>query len=148
MKKELEEGICKLYALAERAKKVHMTCTLTDMVAESSRAVCGILTILGLALAPVTAGGNSVLLAAGLGWEQQLLRLVFWSVSGLLKHVVSASCSQSPAVVQNGQRMRSWWVWVRPHPKLFLQPRSVCKISKALRRMLVSFRRPNATFDF
>ncbi|XP_012370904.1 apolipoprotein L3-like [Octodon degus] len=67
MKKEMEEGIAKLYALAEKVDKVHKDCTITNVVAGSGGAVSGILTILGLALAPVTAGGSLVLSATGLG---------------------------------------------------------------------------------
>ncbi|XP_005379210.1 PREDICTED: apolipoprotein L2-like [Chinchilla lanigera] len=67
VKKELEEGIAKLYALAEKVDKVHKDCTITNVVAGSSGAVSGILTILGLALAPVTAGGSLVLSATGIG---------------------------------------------------------------------------------
>ncbi|XP_004845750.1 apolipoprotein L2-like isoform X2 [Heterocephalus glaber] len=67
VKKELEEGIAKLYGLADKVDKVHKDCTITNVVASSTGAVSGILTILSLALAPVTAGGSLVLLATGIG---------------------------------------------------------------------------------
>ncbi|XP_005379213.1 PREDICTED: apolipoprotein L3-like [Chinchilla lanigera] len=67
MKKQLQEGIAKLYALAEKVDKVHKDCTITNVVASSSGAVSGILTILGVALAPVTAGGSLALSATGIG---------------------------------------------------------------------------------
>ncbi|KAM6162620.1 LOW QUALITY PROTEIN: apolipoprotein L3-like [Erethizon dorsatum] len=66
VKKELEEGIAKLYALAENVDKVHKDCTIANVVASSSGA-SGILTIQGLALAPVTAGGSLLLSATGMG---------------------------------------------------------------------------------
>ncbi|XP_005379202.1 PREDICTED: apolipoprotein L2-like [Chinchilla lanigera] len=67
VKRELEESIAKLYALAEKVDKVHKDCTITNVVAGSSGAVSGILTILGLALAPVTAGGSLMLSVTGMG---------------------------------------------------------------------------------
>ncbi|XP_004845749.1 apolipoprotein L2-like isoform X2 [Heterocephalus glaber] len=69
VKKELEEGIAKLYGLADKVDKVHKDCTITNVVASSTGAVSGILTILSLALAPVTAGGSLVLSATGMGLE-------------------------------------------------------------------------------
>ncbi|XP_063094531.1 apolipoprotein L2-like isoform X2 [Cavia porcellus] len=67
VKKKMQEHIAKLYALAARIDKVHKDCTITKVVARSSGALSGILTILGIALAPVTAGGSLVLSATGLG---------------------------------------------------------------------------------
>ncbi|XP_012370899.1 apolipoprotein L2-like [Octodon degus] len=67
VKKELEEGIAKLYALAEKVDKVHKNCTITKVVARSSSAVSGILTVLSLALAPVIPGGSLMLSATGNG---------------------------------------------------------------------------------
>ncbi|XP_013008670.1 apolipoprotein L2-like [Cavia porcellus] len=67
VKKEMQEHIAKLYALAERIDKVHKGCTITNVVASTGGAVSGILTMLGFALAPVTAGGSLVLSATGMG---------------------------------------------------------------------------------
>ncbi|KAM9072107.1 apolipoprotein L3-like isoform 1-T1 [Megaptera novaeangliae] len=67
VKQELEESIKKLHALADKADKVHRDCTISNIVAKSTGAVSGVLTILGLALAPVTAGGSLGLFATGLG---------------------------------------------------------------------------------
>ncbi|XP_031215234.1 apolipoprotein L3-like [Mastomys coucha] len=67
VKLELEEHISKLHALADKVDKVHRDCTISQVVASSSSAVCGVLTILGLALAPVTAGVSLALSATGLG---------------------------------------------------------------------------------
>lgn len=64
---ELEECIKKLHALADKVDKVHRDCTISQVVASSSSAVSGVLTILGLALAPVTAGVSLALSATGMG---------------------------------------------------------------------------------
>ncbi|XP_054430473.1 apolipoprotein L3-like [Pteronotus mesoamericanus] len=67
VKQELEKRIGKLYALADKVDKVHRDCTITNMVATSTSAVSGILTIGGLFLAPLTAGTSLVLMATGVG---------------------------------------------------------------------------------
>ncbi|XP_028634680.1 apolipoprotein L2-like [Grammomys surdaster] len=67
VKLELEERIRKLHALADKVDKVHRDCTISQVVASSSSAVSGVLTILGLTLAPVTAGVSLALSATGLG---------------------------------------------------------------------------------
>ncbi|XP_055251982.1 apolipoprotein L3-like [Moschus berezovskii] len=67
VKKELEESIRKLYALADRVDKSHRDCTIFKVVANSTSTVSGVLNILGLALAPVTAGASLVLSTTGLG---------------------------------------------------------------------------------
>ncbi|XP_052016455.1 apolipoprotein L2-like isoform X2 [Apodemus sylvaticus] len=67
VKLELEGCIRKLRALADKVDKVHKDCTISQVVAGSSSAVSGILTILGLSLAPVTAGVSLALSATGLG---------------------------------------------------------------------------------
>uniref|UniRef100_A0A8C9QMH4 Apolipoprotein L3 n=1 Tax=Spermophilus dauricus TaxID=99837 RepID=A0A8C9QMH4_SPEDA len=56
VKAELEKRIEKLRALADRVDKVHKDCTISHVVANSTGAASGVFTILGLALAPVTAG--------------------------------------------------------------------------------------------
>ncbi|XP_027259708.1 apolipoprotein L3 isoform X2 [Cricetulus griseus] len=67
VKLELEQHIRKLHDLADKVDKVHRGCTITQVVASSTSAVSGILTILGIALAPVTAGVSLGLSATGLG---------------------------------------------------------------------------------
>ncbi|XP_073940504.1 apolipoprotein L3-like isoform X1 [Castor canadensis] len=67
VKMELEERIKKLRALADKIDKVHKDCTISHVVATSTGAVSGVLTILGLALAPVTAGVSLALSATGIG---------------------------------------------------------------------------------
>lgn len=67
VKQELEEHIRELHALAEEVDKVHRDCTISKVVASSTGVVSGILTIVGLALAPVTAGASLALLGTGIG---------------------------------------------------------------------------------
>ncbi|XP_064347562.1 apolipoprotein L3 isoform X1 [Camelus dromedarius] len=67
MKRELEESIGKLRALADKVDKVHRDCTISQVAAASAGVASGILTILGLALAPVTVGVSLALSATGLG---------------------------------------------------------------------------------
>lgn len=67
VKMELEAHIEKLHTLADRVDKVHRDCTISHVVANSTGAVSGVLTILGLALAPVTAGVSLALSATGVG---------------------------------------------------------------------------------
>ncbi|CAO2601552.1 Apolipoprotein L3 [Lemmus lemmus] len=67
VKLELEEHIRKLQALADKVDKVHRDCIISKVVAGSTSTVSGVLTLLGLALVPVTAGTSLVLLATGMG---------------------------------------------------------------------------------
>uniref|UniRef100_A0A8C3WD05 Apolipoprotein L3 n=1 Tax=Catagonus wagneri TaxID=51154 RepID=A0A8C3WD05_9CETA len=57
VKPELEKHLVKLRALADKVDRVHRNCTVSSVVAASTGIVSGILTIIGLSLAPVTAGG-------------------------------------------------------------------------------------------
>lgn len=67
VKQALEERIGKLQALADKVDKVHRDCTISNVVADSTGAVSGILSIVGLCLAPLTAGASLALIATGLG---------------------------------------------------------------------------------
>ncbi|XP_008841295.1 apolipoprotein L3 isoform X2 [Nannospalax galili] len=67
VKLELEELIRKLYTLADKIDKVHRDCTISNIVAHYTSAASGVLTILGFALAPVTAGVSLMLSATGMG---------------------------------------------------------------------------------
>ncbi|EPQ18333.1 Apolipoprotein L3 [Myotis brandtii] len=67
VKQDLEERIRKLYALADEVDKVHKDCTISKVAASSTGAVSSILTIVGLSLAPFTAGASLVLAATGAG---------------------------------------------------------------------------------
>ncbi|XP_017903762.1 PREDICTED: apolipoprotein L3-like [Capra hircus] len=67
MKQDLEGDTEKIHALADKVDKVHKDCTISKVVAHSTGAVSGILSIVGLALAPLTMGATLPLLATGLG---------------------------------------------------------------------------------
>uniref|UniRef100_A0A8C6FQN0 Apolipoprotein L3 n=1 Tax=Moschus moschiferus TaxID=68415 RepID=A0A8C6FQN0_MOSMO len=67
VKQELEENIKKLRELADSVDKVHRDCTISNVVASSTGVVSGALGILGLVLAPFTAGLSLGLSATGIG---------------------------------------------------------------------------------
>uniref|UniRef100_A0A8C0XMM2 Apolipoprotein L3 n=1 Tax=Castor canadensis TaxID=51338 RepID=A0A8C0XMM2_CASCN len=67
VKMELVEQIGKLWDLADKVEKVHRDCTISNLVVDSTSAASGVLSILGLVLAPVTAGGSLMLSATGIG---------------------------------------------------------------------------------
>ncbi|XP_054998894.1 apolipoprotein L3-like [Sorex araneus] len=67
VKKELEEHITQLRALADKAEKLHKDCAFYKLVASSTSIVSDILTIAGMGLAPVTAGVSLGLTVTGLG---------------------------------------------------------------------------------
>ncbi|XP_027944422.1 apolipoprotein L3-like [Eumetopias jubatus] len=62
-----EERIRKLYELADKVDRVHKNCTISNMVASSTGAASSLLSILGLGLAPFTAGASLALSAVGAG---------------------------------------------------------------------------------
>lgn len=66
-KLDLEERIGKLHALADKVDKVHRDCTISNVVATSTGMLSGILTILGLSLAPLTVGASLAVTATGMG---------------------------------------------------------------------------------
>ncbi|XP_045320139.1 LOW QUALITY PROTEIN: apolipoprotein L2-like [Leopardus geoffroyi] len=67
LKQELKGQIRKLHKLADKVDKVHRGCTISNIMASSAGVMSGVLTILGLGLAPVTSGISLSLLATGVG---------------------------------------------------------------------------------
>lgn len=67
MKAELETAIRERRALAADIDKTHKNLTQTSLVTNSVAVVSGAMSFLGLALAPVTAGGSLLLTASGQG---------------------------------------------------------------------------------
>ncbi|KAF3814465.1 hypothetical protein GH733_017623 [Mirounga leonina] len=61
LKPKLEEHIRKLHELADEVDRVHKNCTISNIVAGTTGATSGLLSILGLGLAPFTAGASLVL---------------------------------------------------------------------------------------
>lgn len=66
-KYKLEKMIKELNTIADQLDATHKLFTKTSLVASSSGAVSAAMTILGVALAPVTGGGSLMLSAAGQG---------------------------------------------------------------------------------
>ncbi|XP_036064307.1 apolipoprotein L6 [Onychomys torridus] len=66
-KKETKKHIRKLRVIADGIDKSHQKATKTNVVSNSASAISGIMSLLGLALAPATAGGSLVFTAAGTG---------------------------------------------------------------------------------
>lgn len=66
-KKEQEEVIVKLRAFIDDVNSAHQKFTKTSVVANSASVISGAASVLGLALAPVTAGGSLILTTAGQG---------------------------------------------------------------------------------
>nr|XP_004610731.2 unnamed protein product [Sorex araneus] len=89
MERELEERITQLRALADKADKIHKDCTISNVVASSTGIVSGILTIVGIGLAPVTAGVSLGLTAAGLGLGAA--SAVTGVATGIVEHTSMAS---------------------------------------------------------
>ncbi|KAB0339928.1 hypothetical protein FD754_023541, partial [Muntiacus muntjak] len=67
VKQELKESIKELRELADNVDKVHRDCTISNVVASSTSIASGALSVLGLVLAPFTAGLSLGLSAAGIG---------------------------------------------------------------------------------
>ncbi|XP_053441200.1 apolipoprotein L5 isoform X2 [Nycticebus coucang] len=66
-KYELEKNIRELNTIADQLDTTHKMLTKTSLVASSSGAASGVMSILGLALVPVTAGQSLMFSAAGAG---------------------------------------------------------------------------------
>lgn len=64
-KHQLKKTISELCSIADQVDTTHKMLTKTSLVASSSGAVSSVMTILGVALAPVTTGGSLLLTAAG-----------------------------------------------------------------------------------
>ncbi|XP_013366738.1 PREDICTED: apolipoprotein L3-like [Chinchilla lanigera] len=67
VKADIESCTWRLRAIANKVHKVHKDCTVSSVVTSSVGAVSGVMNILGLSLAPFTAGGSLLLSAAGKG---------------------------------------------------------------------------------
>ncbi|XP_045866713.1 apolipoprotein L5 isoform X2 [Meles meles] len=66
-KQKLEKSIKELHAIADQVDATHKMLTKTNLVASSSGTISGVLSLLGLALSPVTGGASLMLSTAGLG---------------------------------------------------------------------------------
>uniref|UniRef100_A0A6J0T3R4 Apolipoprotein L2-like isoform X1 n=1 Tax=Pogona vitticeps TaxID=103695 RepID=A0A6J0T3R4_9SAUR len=66
-RKEIEKCISCIREMADHVDKIHKDCTIATITASSAGATSSILTILGMALMPVTAGASLILTATGIG---------------------------------------------------------------------------------
>ncbi|XP_042323776.1 apolipoprotein L3-like isoform X3 [Sceloporus undulatus] len=66
-REEIKKCICNIREVADKIEKIHKDCTIATITASSAGATSGILTIIGLALAPVTAGASLILTGTGIG---------------------------------------------------------------------------------
>ncbi|KAH0616940.1 hypothetical protein JD844_028436 [Phrynosoma platyrhinos] len=66
-REKIEKSIQCLREMADDIDKTHKDCTIASIAANSTSASSGILNILGLTLAPFTAGGSLILTATGIG---------------------------------------------------------------------------------
>lgn len=67
LKEEIEEDIRKLHELADQVDHMHWGCTVSNVVAGSTTAGSAALGVLGLLLAPFTAGLSMVLTGSATG---------------------------------------------------------------------------------
>ena len=107
VKRQLEEFIGKFHELAGKIEKVHKGCTISNVMAHSTGAVSGILTIVGLALAPVTMGASVVLLATGIGLGAAA---TVTSVSTSIIEHVNRSSAETEASRMMSTFMKKWKV--------------------------------------
>ncbi|XP_039209073.1 apolipoprotein L3-like [Crotalus tigris] len=66
-KKKIEKCFSCLQEVTTHIDRIHKGCTTASLVSSSTSATSGILTILGLTLAPITAGWSLILTATGIG---------------------------------------------------------------------------------
>ncbi|XP_052497435.1 apolipoprotein L3-like isoform X2 [Budorcas taxicolor] len=112
MKQDLEEDTEKIRAFADKVDKVHKDCTISKVVAHSTGAVSGILSIVGLALAPLTMGATLPLLATGLGLG---IASTVTSVStSIVEHVNTSSAETK--TIQLLSRDRKRWKFFKETP--------------------------------
>uniref|UniRef100_A0A4W2IFS1 Apolipoprotein L3-like n=1 Tax=Bos indicus x Bos taurus TaxID=30522 RepID=A0A4W2IFS1_BOBOX len=107
VKRQLEECISKFRELADKVEKVHKGCTISNVLVHSTGAVSGILTIVGLALAPVTMGASVVLLATGIGLGAAA---TVTSVSTSIIEHVNRSSAETEASRMMSSLIKKWKV--------------------------------------
>ncbi|XP_010858832.1 PREDICTED: apolipoprotein L2-like [Bison bison bison] len=107
VKRQLEEFIGKFHELADKVEKVHKGCTISNVMAHSTGAVSGILTIVGLALAPVTMGASVALLATGIGLGAAA---GVTSVSTSIIELVKRSSAETEASCMMSTVVKKWKV--------------------------------------
>ncbi|CAI9166566.1 unnamed protein product [Rangifer tarandus platyrhynchus] len=123
VKWQLEEFIGKFHELADKVDKVHKGYTISNVVGYSTGAVSSILTIVGLALAPVTAGASVVLLATGIGLGAAAA--VTHVSTSIIEHVKKSS-AETEASHMMSSVVKKWKVLLEPALILWIEALELC----------------------
>ncbi|XP_068827589.1 apolipoprotein L3-like [Capricornis sumatraensis] len=107
VKQQLEESTGKLHKLADKVDKDHKEHTISKMAAHTPGAASGARTLLGLALASVTAGGSLAFSAAGLGLGAAA---AVTTASTSYKENASRSAAETEASSLMSSRIKKWKV--------------------------------------
>ncbi|KAM9684322.1 apolipoprotein L3-like isoform 2-T2 [Dama dama] len=129
---QLVELISKLQELADNVDKVHRDCTISNVVTHSTSALSGALTILGLALEPVTAGASVALSATGIGLGAAS---AVTAVSTSIVEHVSRSSAENKASKLMSIAVKKWKVLLevlKSNPKIVDTTEQLAKAKKHL----------------
>ena len=107
MKQDLKKDTEKIHAFADNVDKVHKDCTISNVVAHSTGAVSGILSIVGLALAPLTMGATLPLFATGLGLG---IAATVTNVSTIIVEKVNTSSAETETIQLLSRHRERWKV--------------------------------------
>ncbi|KAM9684306.1 apolipoprotein L2-like isoform 1-T8 [Dama dama] len=136
VKQQLEERIGKLHELADKVDKDHKESTIFKVMAHTTGVASGALTLLGLALAPVTGGGSLALSAAGFGLGAAAAGV---TVSTSYKENASRSAAETEANSLMATGVKKWKVLLkvlRSNSRI----RSIEKLAKAVRQIQKNIR--------
>uniref|UniRef100_A0A8C6RNT2 Apolipoprotein L6 n=1 Tax=Nannospalax galili TaxID=1026970 RepID=A0A8C6RNT2_NANGA len=158
-KQKQEESIRRLCALAEDIDTNHKTSTKTKVVTNSTAVVSEVMSLLGLALAPTTAGGSLMLTAAGqvLGAITQVTSVVTDVMNNSQNKRAQAQASRiAPRSDQeledmDGEKMSyitatgeivykcgSTWEMVKKHIRALRQARKHPRVASAAKRLMTT----------
>ena len=145
VKRQLEEFIDKFHELADKVEKVHKGCTISNVMAHSTGAVSSILTIVGLALAPVTMGASVVLLGTGIGLGTAA---AVTSVSTSIIEHVKRSSAETEASRMMSTVVKKWKVLLevlRSHPHTVDTTEKVTEAEQCIEMHIHALETGNAT---
>ncbi|KAF4008258.1 hypothetical protein G4228_019943, partial [Cervus hanglu yarkandensis] len=131
---QLVELVSKLRELADNVDKVHRDCTISNVVTHSTGALSGALTILGLALAPVTAGASMALSVTGIGLGAAS---AVTTVSTRIVEHVSRSSAENKASPLISIGVKKWKVLLevlKSNPHIVVITEKLAKAEKHLER--------------
>ncbi|XP_036032387.1 apolipoprotein L3-like, partial [Onychomys torridus] len=149
LKSKLEGHIRKLRELADHIDQVHKDCTISNVVAGSTSTASGVLSILGLVLAPFT-GGSSLMLTAttlGLGAAAAITSATTTIVEE--SHRVSDE-AEADQLVKASMDTLCDMIGIIPKisVKLYTSGRAVAKVGKFIRHQLRAFKMARGSFRF